>query len=193
MEKIIRFVRGGDTAEILNIYAEYIEETAITFEYTVPTVAEFDSRIREITEFYPYLVYLYGGKIVGYAYAHRHMERAAYQWNAELSVYVESAYLRFGIGKALYTAIIEILGLQNIRNIYGLVTLPNINSEKLHECFGFEKLGVYKKTGYKFGKWYDVALFGKSISTHESDPKLPISIKQINKDYITERIARNIW
>lgn len=180
-ESIIRLVRETDTVEILKIYEPYIKDTAITFECEVPSVEEFRNRIQDISIDYPYLVCLIDGNIVGYAYADRQMERAAYQWNAELSVYIDKSYLRFGIGKALYTCLIEILKLQNVQNVYGGVTAPNPNSEKLHEYFGFQKLGTYHNTGYKCEAWHDVMWFEKSIGEHELEPKSFLSIKEIDE------------
>ncbi len=189
-EKIIRMVKDTDAQEILSIYAHYIKETAITFEYEVPTLAEFTKRIREISSDYPYLVCWLDGNIIGYAYAHRQMERAAYQWNAELSVYIDKSHLHHGIGKALYSALIEILQMQNMCNLYGSVTSPNKNSEKLHEAFGFSKLGIYHKTGYKCGAWHDVIWFEKNIGDCSLEPEPFISIQKISKNAITEILSR---
>jgi Sortase and related acyltransferases len=119
------------------------------------------------------------------------MERAAYQWNAELSVYIDRTCLRCGLGKALYSTLIEILRLQNIRNVYGGVTSPNENSEKLHEYFGFKKLGVYHSTGYKCGKWHDVAWFEKTIGNYDLDPKPFISIQELDKNMMMEILNRH--
>ena len=58
-----------DAEALLAIYAPYIRETAITFEYEVPSVEEFQNRIRTISEKYPYIVAEEGGKIIGYSYA----------------------------------------------------------------------------------------------------------------------------
>ncbi|AET67785.1 sortase-like acyltransferase [Desulfosporosinus orientis DSM 765] len=182
---IIRQATEGDAAEILEIYAPYIKETNITFEYEVPTLDDFKKRIQEIASHYPYIVCLLDGKMVGYAYAHRHMERAAYQWNAELSVYVAKDCLRLGIGKALYNALIEILKLQNVQNLYAIVTYPNPNSEKMHQYFGFQTIGIYPKTGYKFGQWIDVIWLEKSIGEHEKNPKPLVSIGEISGEVIT--------
>ena len=110
----IRLVHEADSTRILEIYRPYVEQTAISFEYEVPTQAEFTERVRNVAREYPYLVYTIDENIVAYAYAHKHMERAAYQWNATLSVYVDSGYQRQGIGKQLYACLIEILKLQNI-------------------------------------------------------------------------------
>lgn len=182
----IRLAEESDAAEILAIYAPYIEETNITFEYEVPSVADFKERICEIAGHYPYLVCLVEGKIVGYAYAHRQMERAAYQWNAELSVYIAGEAHHQGIGKALYSALIEILKLQNVQNVYAIVTSPNPDSEKLHQHFGFRTVGLYPKTGYKFGQWIDVSWLEKPIGKHESNPEPFLSIEKIAGEKIAQ-------
>lgn len=191
---IIRRVKEIDAAEILKIYEPYVAYTAISFEHEVPSLDEFSKRITGIAAVYAFLVYLVDGKIVGYAYANRLRERAAYQWNAELTVYVDRAYLRRGVGKALYGCLIEVLKLQNIKNVYGCVVSPNPNSEKLHEYFKFNKLGVYHNTGYKCGAWRDVMWFEKSIGTYDDKPSPFVPISQIDNsqiDKIIKGFARN--
>jgi len=182
----IRLVQEADAEEILGIYEPYVSGTAITFECEIPSVDEFGNRMKEISADYPYIVCMSNEKIVGYAYAHTQRERAAYQWNAELSVYINQNYQRRGMGKILYGALIEILKLQNVRNVYGVVTFPNENSERLHEYFGFKKLGVFNNTGYKSGAWHDVMWFEKTIGDYDLQPKPFLSIKEINMDIITE-------
>ncbi|HHY81850.1 MAG TPA: N-acetyltransferase [Clostridiales bacterium] len=185
-----RLAQETDAEEILRIYEPYIKYTAITFECETPSVDEFKRRIREISSDYPYIVCILDGKIIGYAYAHRHMERAAYQWNVELSVYIDKAYLRHGVGKALYSALIEILKKQNVRNVYGCITSPNENSERLHKYFGFKKIGVFHNTGYKCGAWHDVVWYEKAIGDYCLDPKPFVSIQKIDKNVITEILNR---
>lgn len=175
---IFRFATEGDAEEILGIYKPYIENTTITFEYEVPAVEEFRERIRETLEKYPYIVCTYDGKIIGYAYAHRIWSRAAYQWDVELSVYTDGNYAGNGIGKKLYKILIEILKLQNVVNVYALITYPNENSEKMHNYFGFKKIAVFEKSGYKFGKWIGVTWFEKAISKY---PKNPNPIKKVSE------------
>ncbi|WP_315078362.1 GNAT family N-acetyltransferase [uncultured Clostridium sp.] len=189
--KTIRFVKETDAAEILEIYEPYIKKTAITFECETPSLDEFRNRIKEISSYYPYIVCVLDGKIIGYAYAHRQMERAAYQWNAELSVYIYKTCLRCGVGKALYSALIEILQMQNVHNVYGGVTYPNENSERLHKHFGFKKLDIYHNTGYKCGAWHDVAWFEKNIGDYDLDPNPFISIQEIDKNMIIEILNRH--
>ncbi len=184
--KTIRLVQEKDAAEILAIYEPHIKETAVTFECETPSLIEFESRIKDIAADYPYIVCISNNVVIGYAYAHRQMERDAYQWNAELSVYVDKNHFHRGIGSALYSALIEILQLQNIRNVYGGVTSPNKSSEKLHEHLGFKRLGIYHGTGYKCGAWHDVAWYEKSIGDHDLNPQPFVSIKKIDKGTIMD-------
>ncbi len=162
---MIRLATPDDAAALLAIYAPYIE-TSVTFEYVTPSLAEFRGRIESISGDYPYIVWEEDGVILGYAYAHRHMERAAYQWNAELSVYLDINARGNGLGTKLYTALIELLKLQGIRNVFGCVTLPNERSEALHRSMGFELVGTYSAAGYKNGRWQDVGWFQKAIAAH---------------------------
>lgn len=187
---IFRFAKKEDAREILNIYRYYIENTTITFEYDVPTVEEFEKRIEGIIDEYPYIVCVVDGKIVAYAYAHKVWERAAYQWDAELSVYTDKDYIGNSFGKKMYNILIEILRLQNVINVYGCVTFQNENSEKLHNFLGFKKNGIFTKAGYKFGKWLDVMWFEKSISEHVLEPKPVkkiIEIENYKKDEILKK------
>lgn len=171
----IRFAQPEDAKKLLDIYGQYID-TPVTFEYTLPSEQEFAGRIVQIMREYPYLVCEEADQIVGYAYGHRAMERAAYQWNAELSIYLHQAYTSKGLGKKLYMRLMEILKLQGIRNVYGCVMVPNEKSEGLHLAMGFRRLGVYHNTGYKCGKWHDVVWFEKNIQDYgRPKPICPIS------------------
>jgi phosphinothricin acetyltransferase len=181
---MIRLVQEADSERILEIYRPYIEKTAISFELEVPSQEEFRERVRDITQEYPYLVYLQDGSIAAFAYAHKHMERAAYQWNATLSVYVDGAYQRQGIGKQLYACLMEMLMLQNIHNVYGIVKTPNPNSERLHESFGFQRIGIFHQSGYKFDAWHDVTWFEKSLCTHAPSPQPFVPIEEVDPQAI---------
>lgn len=160
---VIRRAAAGDAAALLDIYAPYIRETAITFEYDVPAAEEFAARIGDIARTHPYLVCERDGRPVGYAYAHNIRERAAYDWAAELSVYLAPAAQGQGAGTALYRCLIDLLAMQNLRILYGCVTLPNEKSERLHEKLGFAPVGVWHGAGWKFGRWHDVGWLEKRL------------------------------
>jgi L-amino acid N-acyltransferase YncA len=175
----IRLAEESDAIGVLAVYRPYVEETAITFEYEVPTQVEFLCRLQRIQSNYPFLVCEEKGQIIGYAYAHRQMTRAAYQWNAELSVYVDRKHTGRGVGKALYTTLIEILKLQHVQTVCALITLPNPVSETLHHKMGFKRIGLHPQAGYKLGKWYDVAWYEKVIGNRESPPPDVLPVGEI--------------
>jgi phosphinothricin acetyltransferase len=98
-----------------------------------------------------------GKQVLGYAYASSHRTRRAYQWCVEVSVYVHAAARQYGVGRALYRALFEILRRQGYVNAYAGITLPNPASMGLHESLGFLPVGVFGRIGFKFGQWHDVA------------------------------------
>ncbi len=176
---MMRFAAPSDAEALLAIYAQYIE-TSITFEYDLPSPDEFRTRIRDIFSFYPYLVWEEEGKILGYAYAHRYRERAAYQWGAELSVYVDGTAHGRGIGTRLYRALMELLALQGLRTVYGVVTQPNEKSGRLHLSRGFSLAGVVHRAGFKAGRWHDVATYEKEIGAFDAVPAPPIRVGDLD-------------
>lgn len=179
----------GDAAALLDIYAPYIKDTVITFEYNVPTAEEFAARIGETAALHPYIVCERGGQIVGYAYAHRIRERAAYDWAAELSIYLAPAAQGKGVGTALYQCLIDLLEMQNLRILYGCVTLPNEKSERLHQKLGFSLAGVWHGSGWKFDGWHDVGWFEKRLGGNGSAQPV-VSFPQLDKRKIQECLHR---
>ncbi|HEM3167697.1 TPA: N-acetyltransferase [Streptococcus suis 92-1400] len=159
----IRSARIEDAADLVTIYAPYVEKTAITFETQVPTVEAFASRIEKTLEKFPYLVAVEEGKVVGYAYASTYYARAAYDWTVELSVYVSREVRGKGIGSLLYAALEEELTVRGFKNFLACIALPNPASIALHEKRGYEQVAHFKKVGYKFDTWHDIVWLQKSL------------------------------
>ena len=152
-----------DAQAVLSIYAPYIRQTAVTFETEVPSVAEFAERIESISGEFPYLLLFIDSELVGYAYAHRQAERAAFAWNAELSVYLRMDWRGKGLGRPLYALLIDLLGMQGYVNMYGVITGSNAGSIAMHERMVFEVVGRHEKTGFKHGRWHDTVWMHKRI------------------------------
>ena len=174
----IRPATEADAAEILNIYAPYITDTAITFEYDVPTLEEFTGRIRHTLEKYPYLVAVRDNEIIGYAYAGAFYGRAAYDWSAETTIYVKKGCRHSGVGKLLYQALETALKAQNIINLYACIGYPEEddeyltkNSKQFHEHLGYRLIGEFRKCGYKFGRWYHMVWMEKLLDPEIKHPK----------------------
>lgn len=159
----LRVANISDAKALSVIYKYYVENTTISFEYTAPDVNEFSKRITDKLEKYPFIVAEEDGCVIGYAYASAFRERAAYGWGAELSVYIDKNKRHHGIGTRLYTALIDILKLQNFVSLYAGVTTPNPASAALHEKFGFNVVGTYHAVGYKKEQWLDVVWYEKTI------------------------------
>lgn len=179
----IRFAEKNDAEEILKIYAPYIENTSITFEYDVPTVEEFSKRIEEITKHYPWIVYEEDGEILGYAYGSPQYTRAAYQWTVESSVYVAEGAKGKGIGKKLYSTLFDILKAQNFCLCYAIIIEENEISIKMHETFGFIKTGFSKNSGYKLGAWHSIVTMEKQLNEFSVPPKPVIPITEMNFEF----------
>ena len=181
----IRFANEADAVNLLKIYSQYIE-TTITFEYVLPSVEEFQRRIREFSEVYPYLVCEEDGEIIGYAYAHRAFERAAFSWDAEVSIYLDKKARGKGIGKQCYKILLELLREQGIITVYSLISTPNPRSERLHEDIGFEWIGTHKNTGYKAGKWCDISWYQIQLNPYIDNPKPIRSIHELESEKVKE-------
>ncbi|HEM6303389.1 TPA: N-acetyltransferase [Streptococcus suis] len=159
----IRSAQIEDAADLVAIYAPYVETTAITFETEVPMVADFVSRIEKTLVKFPYLVAVEDGKIIGYAYASTYYARAAYDWTVELSVYVSSEARGKGIGSLLYAALEEELTARGFKNFLACIALPNPASLALHKKRGYEQVAHFKNVGYKFDTWHDIVWLQKSL------------------------------
>jgi phosphinothricin acetyltransferase len=170
---IIRTVTPADAEALLDIYAEYVRHTAISFEYEVPTLAEFRGRIVHTLEKYPYLCIQRGEEILGYAYAGPFHPRAAYQWSAETTIYLKREAQKQGLGKRLYGALEQALKDMGILNLYACIGVPEVedeyltnNSASFHARCGFTRVGLFRQCGYKFGRWYHMVYMEKIIGAH---------------------------
>lgn len=188
----LRLGRESDAAAVLGIYAPYIESTPITFETDVPSLESFEARLRGYGETYPLIVAERSGALAGYAYAHRCGERAAYAWNAELSVYLDPRFRGAGIGRALCTALLDLLAAQGVRNVFSLITVPNAASIGLHEALGFALMGTQRQAGYKRGAWHDVAWYQKQIGSFSNSPEPIVPVSDLDKQLV-ESILESAW
>ena len=147
----------SDAGAVREIYAPFVSDSATSFEMVVPDLMEVERRIQTDRDRYPWLVFEQDRVVLAYAYASVHRARKAYQWSVEVSVYVHPQAHRRGVGRALYTALFDLLRRQGYANAYAGITLPNPASVGLHESLGFVPVGVFSRIGFKFDQWHDVA------------------------------------
>lgn len=188
---MIRLITLEDTDKVLAVYSPYVTSTPITFEYDIPSSDAFRNRILSVTKQFPWLICEIDNEIAGYAYASPQHERAAYQWNAELSIYVSGKYHGKRIGTALYNALIALLKQQGYYNVYACITLPNEKSLALHKSFGFTKAGTFLNTGNKFNTWYDVVWLVKQIHAYDRAPRSPVPICSLDTEILRKILLQN--
>ena len=179
MRATIRHAAEADAAQIAAVYAPYVRDTALSFEVLAPSASAMAERIRALTATYPWLVCTDRDAVLGYAYASRHHERAAYQWSIDVSVYVAAAAHRRGIGRALYTSLLRLSAAQGFYNAYAGITLPNSSSVALHEAMGFRPVGVYRSVGHKLGAWYDVGWWALDLQPRPVTPSPPRRVQTL--------------
>lgn len=169
----LRLITPADAEAARNIYAPYVAQSSISFEYDVPAAEEWLHRIQRYSAEYPWLVCTCNNSIIGYAYGSRHRGRTAYNWSAESTVYMAQQYRGKGTGKVLYTTLFALLQLQGYVNVFAGVTQPNEASEAFHTAMGFYDVGVFKNIGYKFGQWHNTRWFGMQLGP------LPVATQKI--------------
>lgn len=185
----IKIASPSDAEAILDIYAPYIKNTAITFEYEVPSVEEFRKRIIHTLKKYPYLLALKGGEIIGYAYAGPLHVRAAYAWSVETSIYVKKDHKGKGTGRALYEALEYVLKKQNVINSNACIAYPEKedqfltrDSVKFHSRLGYQKVAEFHQCAYKFGNWYNMVWMEKFLSKHPKKPQNFRPFEEVRKE-----------
>ena len=161
MGVIIRTASADDAEALLGIHAYYVQNTAITFEYDVPSLEEFRGRITNTLRRYPYLCAVRDGRIIGYAYAGPFVGRAAYDWSAEVTIYLDRNAKGRGLGRRLYEALETALRDMGILNLYAHIAYPQAedeyltkNSAEFHAHLGYKTAGLFNNCGCKFGRWY---------------------------------------
>lgn len=194
-----RLATPDDAPALLAIYAPYVEQTAISFEYDVPSLEEFRRRIADFSRTYPYLIAEdTSGRALGYAYTHTFIPRAAYDRCAETTIYLSLESRHQGLGKRLYRALEDISRAQGIYNLYACIGEPQgeddeyltDNSIRFHEHLGFRRIGVFRRCGYKFGRWYDMSWAEKLLGEPPEAPEPFLPFPQLDRTLVTEILRR---
>ncbi len=175
----VRHATVQDVPRILEIYAPYVQNTAISFEYAVPTLEEFTQRFLGITAQFPWLVWEENGAILGYAYGSLPFERTAFQWSAEASIYLCPEAQGKGIGRKLYAALEKILKAQGYKKVYAIITTANAPSVAFHEAVGYRHTATMPDCGYKLGKWYGIVWMEKDLNNWDAPPHEPLTVHEI--------------
>lgn len=159
MNVYIRPARQEDASALCEIYNPFVRDTTVTFETEAVTPEQMGQRIGDVGSAYPWLVAEDDSGILGYAYATRWRQRAAYDHTVESTIYLRPDAAGRGIGRALYGALFDALRQRGAHAVVGCITVPNPASIAFHERCGFVKVAHFPEVGSKFGKWVDVGFW----------------------------------
>ena len=179
---MLRIATEADIPAILEIYAPYVLTTTASFEYEVPSLADFTERFRSFTRQFPWLVWEEKGQVLGYAYASPPYTRSAYAWCAEPTVYLLPEARGKGIGDKLYDALEKILAVQGYHVLYALVTGENTASLRFHRKRGYVIRGDFPNCGFKFGRWLGLYWLEKRTKPVETPMNPPTPWPAIMQD-----------
>ncbi len=178
----IRVATPADGRGIRAIYAPHCSSSHVSFEVVPPTEVQMRERVARITPKYPWLIGEIDGEVGGYVYASQYRERAAYRWAVDVAVYVAESQQRRSLGRALYTALFEILREQGYFQAYAGIALPNAGSVSLHEAVGFQPVAVFPHVGYKLGRWLDVGWWRLQLKPEIDSPPDPRPFREIRDE-----------
>lgn len=188
---MFRLAVKEDAAKLLQIYAPYVENTVVSFEYAPPTQEEFAARVAELEGNLPWIVAEHQGEMLGYVYAHPYAPREAYQWSVETSIYLRADVQRLGVGRRLYDALFELLALQGYTDAWAILSKPNPGSEAFHKAYGFDFCGEFPHIGYKQGQWLGITTWHKSILAGEECPQPLCRLETLKAAEVSEILARH--
>ena len=185
----LRFASPADAEALVSIYAPYIQKTAITYEYEIPSAEDFSRRIETYSAKYPYLVAEIDSTPVGYAYACPLGSRPAFDWSVETAIYIREDCKGMGIGQLLYEKLEAILRSMGIRTMTAAVASvdhddPYLTNASIafHLRMGFTPVGTFHNAGCKFGRWYDLTWLEKQIGEYENTPRHPQNVHEIMEE-----------
>lgn len=185
--------------QLHRIYAHYVENTAITFEYAVPSLGEFTSRLESVAAMYPLLVAREGAVVLGYSYASQFKARPAYNWAVETTIYVNPNHRKGGVGRALYTALEHACAAQGVLNLNACIGVPatsqtdeylNFDSQRFHERMGYRFVGEFRACGFKYGRWYNMIWMEKHVGEHRVEPREVVPFPSIAPDFRTVTLLK---
>lgn len=169
----VRDAGPDDAVACAAIYGHYVLHTSVSFEVVPPDACGMAERIAAARVRHAWLVALVDDRVLGYAYATPFADRPAYRWSCEVSLYVDPTGLGQGIGRLLYAALLERLADRGIRVAIAKIVQPNPTSDAIHAQFGFARVGVLRRVGFKHGAWHDVAIHELELAPPSSAPDEP--------------------
>ena len=170
----IRLATRADVASILRLTNWAAEHTTANFALAPEPLDEWQATFDRTSRMHAWLVAVddESNQVVGFAKTSPHRARAAYDWTAEVTVYLDPAYFGRRLGSSLYEKLLGIARAQGYVMLVAGITAGHRASEALHEKFGFVPIGSFHRQGWKFGVWHDVGYW--ELELQPTGPPAPI-------------------
>lgn len=170
---VIRPSRDDDVEAMLAIYRHHIRRGIDdnVEDSGVPEPDDLRDRRKNFrNRRLPHLVAVYGGEVIGYAYVVLFRKRPAYRYTAKHSIYVHHEHLGRGIGRSLMQELIDACAASGFRQMIGYIDAENMASLKMHEKFGFSRVGLLCGVAYRHGRWADSVMVQRSLGAGSTEP-----------------------
>jgi L-amino acid N-acyltransferase YncA len=175
MSTLVRASRDGDVPAMLAIYRHHISRGLGDLgDYEAEPLEDEDLKRRRKNmrnRRLPHLVAEVDGSVAGYAYAVPFRKRPAYRYTLKHSIYVHHGFVNCGIGQTLLPALLDACASADYRQLIGYIDAANKASLRLHEAFGFVRVGLLPAVGFKFGQWVDSVMVQRALGP--GDTTLP--------------------
>ena len=167
----IRAARPDDVPEIQAIYAHHVLHGAGTFDEVPPSVEEVRARFDAVVaRGWSWLVATDETGVLGYAYFNQLRDRSAYRYTAEDSIYVREDVRGQGVGKALVARVLEAAERAGFRQMIAVIgDSENVGSIGVHASLGFQRVGILRASGLKFGRWVDTVYMQRALGRGDAD------------------------
>ncbi len=153
-----------DVVAMIEIYAYHVQHGLGDYPTEPPAQDDIKRRRKSMLKRHlPHLVADHAGQIIGYAYAVPFRKRPVYRYTVKHSIYVHKDHLHAGVGRQLLPALIDACANAGYRQMISYIDSANAPSLHLHESFGFERAGLLRSVGYKFGQWTDTVMMQRPL------------------------------
>jgi L-amino acid N-acyltransferase YncA len=167
----IRPATPADLPEIQSIYAHHVLHGTGSFEEIPPSLEEIEARYAKVIEHgWSYLVAVDATGVLGYASFTQMRDRSGYRYTAENSIYVREDVRGQGVGKALVARLLDEAAALGFRQMIAVIgDSDNVGSIGVHSSLGFQRAGLLRSSGFKFGRWVDTVFMQRPLGRGDAD------------------------
>jgi phosphinothricin acetyltransferase len=167
---VIRDATADDLPHVLAIYNASIATTT-TWSERPQTIEERQQWFRERRSCGDgVVVAVEGENVIGFAAYGPFRDNTlwpGYRFTVENTVHVRESHHGRGIGRLLMNALFRRAESAGVHAMVAAVDAENEASIAFHEAVGFEVVGRLPEIGWKFGRWLDLVLMHRIISTRQ--------------------------